>query len=332
MKKLLAASLIACAALSAFAQLSFSGKAYAGVQLEKQYDVDDEAWSVTHREKGAPRFDFAASALKENYGAKLDTTFTALADSPFALNGVYGWVNFLNGAVKLSAGKISDAAWVTSLDKEYKLDDVSGFRAEWNTPLQGLSVGAAFDVQDGYDTEKMFKQIVYGASFIHTAFNAVAAYDTGDNGQLIFGFNFTGIDKLTTAGVELKANSLHPDVWEKMGELHIGEKAVYQIIQRVGVSLYLTQDFAGDPDAKAGLSFTPGVSYRATREITAFLEATIGTTDSFDKKENSWFALKPYCEFALKGPALFYVEYELRLDEFKHDSHRFAFGLDIKAF
>jgi hypothetical protein len=350
MKKIIAAfALIVLAAGAVFAQLSFSGKAYAGIQLDlpdrvgrKDINGDriNEVYSAQHRDKGAPRFDFAAAAVQENYGAKLDTTFAVTGSNPMTLNGIFGWVNFFDNSLKLSMGKLSDAAWVTSLDNEYTLDKVTGFRLEWNTPLEGLNVGAAFDVEGGtsglgqgnYDnpTEQLFKQTIFGANYVHPLFNTVVAYDLGSNTQVIWGFNFTGLDFLTTAGLELKAANLA--LWDKMGTLALSEKVEWQIIQRVSVSLQADQAFSGVKDAPYDLTFTPGCSYRATREITAFLEGSLKVPVNSDGPATPDFSLKPSVELALKGPAVFYAEYELSVAEFKHDIHRFGFGVTIKAF
>jgi hypothetical protein len=313
--------------------------------------ADNEKWSVEHRKEGAPKFDFAATAAKGNYGAKFDATFGAAA--PFTLNGVYGWVSFFDGAygdwlpndwlpdTKLAMGKLSDAAWVTGV-KEWSLDkDTEGFRLEFTNfdkfsdALNGLSLGAVFDVaggtQDAYsnDTERLFKQTILGASYINPLFNALVSYDVGDNGQLLGGFNLTAIDQLTTAALEAKASNLHPDVWEKMGQLSLAEKAVYRIIQRVSASLQAEQVVSGNTDVKAFLSFTPGVRYRVTKESTFFLETTFASADEFAHTD---FELKPYIELALAGPAVFYIEYALQLSEMKYGSHRFGFGLEMKAF
>jgi hypothetical protein len=360
MKKILLASLLlGFAAFSVFAQLNLSGKAYVGVQVTVPYEEDEkgdkvkdnEKWTVEHREEGAPKFDFAATASKDNYGAKLDTTFSTA--TPFTLNGVYGWVSFFDGTygdwlpnkwlpdTKLTVGKLSDAAWVTG-EKEWSLDkDVAGFRIElsnfdkYSSSLSGLRIGAVFDVaggsQDAYDsdTERLFKQTILGVSYINPLFNLLASYDIGDNGQLLAGFNFTGIDRLTTATIEAKASNLHPDVWEKMGQLSLVEKIVCRTIQRVSASLQADQVLSGNSDAKPFLSFTPGLQYRITKESTFFLEAAFESADEFDHTD---FELKPYIELALAGPAVFYVEYALKLSEFKNDSHRLGFGLEVKAF
>jgi hypothetical protein len=314
---------------AAFAQLTFSGDAYAGVEVKKPYE-EDENFGLNFRDSGtatAPQFNFAAIATKENYGVKLDTSFIfPLAMPQVRLNGIYGWVNFLDNALRLSIGKISDAVWVTSLDNEYKWDDVTGFRVEYKTPLQGLNVGLAFDAEDR-DAETFFKQIVFGASYVNPLFNTVFGYDMGSNARALFGFNFTGIDELSAAGIEIAATDLA--LWDKLGALRVDESLAYRVTRPLTVSLYMWQHFSGVEDADFGLSFMPGASYKLTNTLTASLNVEVFSEDSFDTAN---LRLLPCLEYTLKGPALFYVEYEMFLAEFEKPSHFFRFGMEIKAF
>ena len=325
---------------SIFAQLSFGGEAYAGFQLEKLYDQEENV-SATHREEGAPKFEFVATAVRENYGIKLDMTFQTT--NPININGIYGWANFLDNSIRLSVGQISDAVWVSILDPdlpELKFDDVTGFRVEYKTPLQGLSVGAAFPAKD-FRFEKFAKKIIFGGSYVHELFNTVAAYDMGSNAQMLFGFNFTGIDDLTSAGIQLRAGNFA--TWDSSqvgysGEFFINEKVGYRIMRPLIVSLLAGQKIykhptnLDDPDSNFALTFTPSVFYRIMPNLTASLSLELDTPNKFKQVD---FAIKPCFEYSLKGPALLYVEYEFRLVDIsdkKQDNHRFGFGFDVVAF
>jgi hypothetical protein len=318
---------------SAFAQLTLSGDAYVGFSVKKPYDEAD-VYGIEHRKEGQPKFNFAAMARRENYGIKLDTKFQynpASSSDFFTLNGIYGWTYFLDNSIRVSLGKISDAVWATSLDSNnenvWNFDEVTGLRAEYKTPLEGLSVGAAFNAGDqNYNTENLFRRTIFGASYIHEMFNTVAAYDLGNDDRVLLGFNFTGIEELTTAGIQLKATSLTH--WKEQGILSVHEKAAYRVMRPLTVSLYLKQQFSGDSE-DIGLNFIPGCSYKINPLLTASLDVDIGTVDSFKTTD---LTLKPCLEYTLKGPALFYVQYELKLAEFKKNSHSFGVGMDIKAF
>jgi hypothetical protein len=63
--------------------------------------------------------------------------------------------------------------------------------------------------------------------------------------------------------------------------------------------------------------------------LTASVKVGFNTEDSFETMDMS---VKPCLEYALKGPALLYVEYEMEVEEFKKDNHKFRFGIDVKAF
>ena len=329
--------LLSILAGSVFAQLSFSGEAYAGFQLEKTYD-NDEIVSATHRKEAAPKFEFIATAFRENYGIKFDTTFQTT--NPFTINGIYGWVDFLNNTIHLSMGKISDAKWVSSLDSDHEIffDKITGFRLEYRTPLQGLNVGAAFPADD-FSFEKFAKKIIFGASYVQALFNTVIAYDMGNNGRLLFGFNFTGIDDLTSAGIQFKANDFA--TWDnplRGGEIYINEKVGYRIMRPLIVSLLAEQKIyknpvtLGDPDSDVDLLFMLTGSYRILPVLTGSLTFGLGSPNKFNQTN---FILKPCIEYSLKGPALFYVEYELNVNDIadkKQDNHRFGFGIDVMAF
>jgi hypothetical protein len=93
----------------------------------------------------------------------------------------------------------------------------------------------------------------------------------------------------------------------------------------------MVQIFYENSDADAELFFRPGASYRVLPSLTAMLSFEMRSTDYFD--ENRTIKFKPGIEYTLKGPAVFYAEYELQLTKYKSGSHHLlSIGLDIKAF
>ncbi|AEF81765.1 hypothetical protein [Leadbettera azotonutricia] len=326
MKKFFALSvLFAVLACGAFAQVNFGGSLYTGIELNVP-NTGDESVGMRHREEGNTKLDLTGTVVTDNYGAKLDTTFVYPSPDNPRLNGIYGWANFLDNQLRLSLGKISDAVWVTSLDNEYKLDDVNGLRLEYKTPLTGLSVGVAFDAGD-YKVEKFLKQTILGASYVTAYFNTVIAYDMGSNGTTIFGFNFTGIDELSTAGIELQASNMA--LWDTLGLLRVDEEAAYRVTRAFTASLHLGQEFSGVKNTDADLTFIPGLSYKIIPQLTASLDVKIESPDYF-KTTN--LEITPCLEYSLSGPALLYLQYTLALPEFKNPSHILGLGLEIKAF
>ena len=325
--------------LGVFAQVSFSGDAYVGVEVEKPA-LWDNTVRMNHREEGAPKFNLAAVAARENYGVKLD--LTCQTTNPFTINGIYGWAYFWENQIRLTMGKISDGIWVSRLDpdNEIAFDEITGFRAEYKTPLEGLNVGTVFVVND-LNFDKFLKKTRLGASYIQYLFNGLIAYDMGKNASFLAAFNFTGIDDLTDAGVELLATNLatwDSDVPGYIGMMQIKEKVGYRIMRPLNVSLLLGQtiykhpDDPDDPDSNFGMFFKPMVSYRILSDLTASISVEFSTENKFKQTD---FTLTPCVEYSLKGPALVYVQYEFNLVDItdtKQDNHKFGFGIDIKAF
>ncbi|MDR0760946.1 MAG: hypothetical protein LBF74_12715, partial [Treponema sp.] len=127
MKKIIVLSvLFGVLAGGAYAQVVLGGEMYTGIALDIPYE-GDESFGVKHREEGKTLFKLNASASKDRFGAKLDTSFSKLPDGEpagFSVEGIYGWAYFLDKQIRLTLGNISDAVWVSSLDNEYHLDDV----------------------------------------------------------------------------------------------------------------------------------------------------------------------------------------------------------------
>ncbi|MCL2381086.1 MAG: hypothetical protein FWC64_05770 [Treponema sp.] len=340
MKKIIIAALLGgVLAGGAFAQITFSGSVYAGIQLQNGGDAD-EAVTATHREEGEPMFNFIGTVTRENFGARLDTTFQ-MADDPdrhFTLNGIYGWVDFGglwgNDSLRLVMGQISSTPWVLNTwhnsHAEVKLGEVRGFRVEYSTPVQGLSVGAAFRA-DGHDLRRSGERMVFGATYIHPVFSAVFSYDITANGQALFGFNFTGIPDVT-AGFQLRAERLASwdgDSGQNHGALRLRQMLGYRVMRDLNVFLISTQDVSRAPDSDTALEFIPGVEYRILPNLTASFSVILQSPDQFTTTN---LTLNPLLEYTLTGPAMLYVEYELRLDNMDRAAHTVGFGITIRAF
>ena len=324
-------------ASGAFAQITFSGSAYAGIQLRNP-DGADETINTFHREEGSPMFNLTGTVLRDNFGARLDTTFQATADphTHFSLNGIYGWVDFDgfsdNDSFRLTMGKVSNPAWATNLDARlptHSLDEITGFRVEYNTPIQGLSVGIAFE-STNYDVQTFFEQMIFGATFIHPLFIAVFAYDLGDNGQAIFGFNYIGVPDLVL-GMQLRAGNLAS--WDNelmhFGTLLMHQKVGYRITRSIFAYLILGQGIFGSEHVDTFLEFTPGVDIRFTPNLLGSFRLTVDSSDHFTTTN---LTLNPMLEYSLRGPAVLYLEYSLRLDDMDRATHTLGFGITIRAF
>jgi len=339
MKKILAFSvLLALCINNAFSQITFGGYFYSGIELDIPYG-SDETWKVNHRDGkyGGTEFGLFGTVSRDRFGAKVDTAFQPLTDDPFKVNGAYAWVNFLNKQLVMSVGKINDASWVTTLENNYKFDDVTGLRLEYTTPIDGLRVGVAFDAGE-YDTETFFKNLIFGGTYLHSLFNAVIAYDFGSNTQMLFGFNYTGLDAIgvSTLGIEMQVIEIA--LFEKFGVVSLDEKIAYDVNRNLTARLHLAQKFQGNSSRKHELAFTPGVTYRIIRNrLTAFFDMGI----SFPDNPRDYFdifnmKIHPWIEYNLGNAGLLYFEFITNINDIRRPKPKadftLGFGIDIRVF
>jgi len=335
-KALIVSLLLGTITVGAFAQLTFSGEVHAGVQVQSLYG-SRESVTTTHRDGYDPRFDVTATVMRENYGARLDTTFTIGGDGGgMTLNGIYGWVNFggffNNDSLLLTMGHISTASWVAMLHSsvtEFYFDKIKGFRLEYATPLPGLSVGVAFRAA-GENLERFGKRAIFGGTYIHPLFSAVFSYDLAVNGRALLGFNFIGIPGLT-AGLKMRADNFAS--WDgnegPAGIFRAHYIVGYRIMRPLNVYMIVGHTNHADSETSATWEITAGVEYRILSNLLGTFSMTL---DNFSGNPNNNLTFNPALEMTLRGPAIFYVEYEMRLDNMERINHTFGFGMSIRAF
>jgi len=330
-------------AANAFAQLTFSGSVYAGILWEIPYDTgQDGSVYAHHPTEGAPQFNFVATVNRPNFGARLDTTFRADVsggDAPITVEGIYGWVDFLDNSLRLTMGRISTPVWTANLDPDnvFYFDKITGFRLDYTTPLPGLRVGVAFRTE-GNNMGQLFERTIFGATYFHRMFNVLFAYNMGSNAHAIFGFNFTGIPDLTSAGIQVRAT--HLASWDDPGfggSIEVKQKVGFRILRPLTVSLLMGQTFFAEPrgdfdSRNTELFFTPGVSYSFLPNLTGIFRTELFFAPD-DFETTRLITLSARVEYMLRGPALLYAGYELRLARYKSNSHhRISFGIEIRAF
>ena len=330
--------MISVLAGGAFAQVTFSGSAYAGIRLQNPLG-DDETVTTHHREEGVPRFNFTATAVRENYGARLDTTFRMHDDvgiQGLTLNGIYGWVDFNgfldNDSLRITMGQISSTPWVLPRfhhsHSVIEFGDIRGFRVEYATPLPNLSVGFAFR-GEGHDLQGAAERMIFGATYLHPMFSAVFSYDWSANGQAMFGFNFTGIPDLTAA---FQINASHLASWNDdhfFGLIDMRQIVGFRVTRPLNVFLIMQQNIENNPDSDIGLQFIPGIEYRILPNLTGSFNIIIESPDYFSTTN---LTLETMLEHTLRGPAVFYAEYAVRFDDMDSVSHTFGFGITIRTF
>ena len=74
---------------------------------------------------------------------------------------------------------------------------------------------------------------------------------------------------------------------------------------------------------------TPGIEYRFLPNLTGSLSVTL---DNYGENPDNNLTIRTGIEHTLRGPAVFYVEYELRMDNMDIATHTFGFGITIRAF
>ena len=330
---------------NAFAQLTFTGNVYAGIQMEIPYgnaqdgSPQENTIYLRHRREGAPVFNLTATFNRPNAGARLDTSFQAdfVGGEELSVNGVYAWVDFLNNTLRFTLGRISSPVWVAGLDPDHQwyFDKITGFRLLYDTPLPGLSVGAAFRVE-GNNERQLFERAILGVTYSSPMFNTFLAYNIGSNGHLLFGFNFLGIPDLA-AGIQLRA--AHLATWDDPGfggMLEIVQRFGFRITRPMELTLLAGQIFYAEPRGDferrdAELFFTPGISYRLHPDLTASFSVEFRSADFFNYSR--FITFNPMIEYQVHGGISFYAEYEFRLGKFIHETfHRISLGVNIGIF
>lgn len=306
MKKFLVVLMILAVAGGVIAQdISFSGQVEAGILFEKVGEDDLKVKPYNADAEVPLRADLTTKAEWENVGAKVRfrSDFNGFIGSPGTTSDGQGgtvsylspgsvgvtvpfafvWANVLNDIIKLSAGKLDDAAWATQGDFDSNYDNVNGTRVEIK-PIEGLNVGFALDIVNGAGVEmdQFFLETVIGAKFVADPVTVVAAVKLDGDAdtdaavtaggldvipaaavpdeeiKALFSVNITAVPKLT-AIIDGQIKGINGD----MG-IDIHEKFGYQILDPLEAHLTLVQQGVLDSDINpAGLWFAikPGVSY-----------------------------------------------------------------------
>ncbi|MCL2602000.1 MAG: hypothetical protein FWD91_04210 [Treponema sp.] len=356
MKKLASVVLILTLCVSGvFAQVTFSGSAFMGVEFQKTPTQDSDAPDAVsgastainpyHREHGLPRFDLNAAVGRDNYGARL---LTRAHGTDFTVRGAYAWADFqgftARDSLRFSAGQFAEGQWVVRLDgdlPELDIDHVpTGFRLTYTTPLEGLSVGAVFRAE-GQDAETFGKQAIFGGTFVHPVFNVVLVHNMAFNASTLFAFSipsfgFVGLYDLSF-GLNMVARN-----WANWDSTNSAYSGVLDMYQRIGysisrplsVSLIAQQSISGNPDDDTiGMMFGPGVVYRPgfLPGVAASLRVMAESKDNFSTTD---LTIRPAIEKTLSGPSLCYIQYELQMPDLSMDKavHTIGIGIEIKSF
>ncbi|MDR0688948.1 MAG: hypothetical protein LBG08_01600 [Spirochaetaceae bacterium] len=175
MKKALVVLLILAIAGGLFAQeLTWSGAVKTGLRFSVDDDdtngEDPEISIYNDDADRISRFDLNAAYTKDNYGLVFRLRTDVNDGLTPTLHQAYGWVTFLDGVVKTSAGKIADGTWGTGGLKNYTVSG-TGLRLEVN-PIEGLSAGLVLNVPvlPSLTVKQFFSEIILGAKYSNDLF------------------------------------------------------------------------------------------------------------------------------------------------------------------
>ncbi|MCL2382397.1 MAG: hypothetical protein FWC64_12565, partial [Treponema sp.] len=113
------------------------------------------------------------------------------------------------------------------------------------------------------------------------------------------------------------------------GMLRTYYKVGYRITRPLTVYVIYGMRFFARAGAGPEWVVTPGVSYNFLPNLTGDFRVSL---DNYGVSPNNNLTLVTALEYTLTGPAMLYVEYELRLDNMDRATHTFGVGITIRTF
>jgi hypothetical protein len=331
-------------------ELTWSGIVETGVRVQipdegtSYVDIHNDNDDVASRARVQATYD------AETYGAKVGvgTDFAGYnASGTEAIVGVYNayaWYNFLNNIINVKAGLIDDSVWNTMGPKDWNLSNGLGARLEV-APIEGLNVGVFLNTGDGKFTPltvgDFFKETGIGASYksdlfdvalafkldseadavlsalpseaqsaAFTSIPGLAAPDEDINTEMIFGFVFKGVPKLTA---KAEAHAWNLGEFSDYGFLWFIEDASYQVLDPLNVGVELTERLWGDTDVrKLFFQVKPYVSYQINEPVSVGLEVPV-----YFQQDVTQFGIggKPWVKYAFSDSAYIKAFYNLVYDK-----------------
>ena len=260
MKKALIVLLILAVAGGLFAQeVSWTGEVDTGIRIDIK---DDNPVKGDDDDGHAVKYSLGATYDADDWGLKIAGGGKNTGGYAMAFDNAYGWMFLSDKLLKLSAGKIDDAAWGNGGETDTDVDTGPGIRLEV-LPIDGLSVGAFFtypapakgaEKPDGVSAGKLsnfFQQTAFGFKYGADTFTVDAAlrlfseedaYTTTNDtdAKFIFGFGFTGIQSLA---VYVDGVFDHVLKMSDVGEEEIWESVKFTGIDNLGLKLTLGEGF-----------------------------------------------------------------------------------------
>jgi len=187
------------------------------------------------------------NAEDDEWGVKIEVG--AGIEDGITLNAAWGWINFSDGLVKLSAGKIDDGVWGTTGYQGHDYSNDGLIRLEIK-PSDELDLGLAFAYPNGgYEAGKIgnfFQQTIIGAKYsaedsftVATAlklFSEEDDYTDGDGMDVgwYLGFGYFGIEDL---GINLEVLIDHLAKMSDKGEEAVTLQIDYSGVENLGIGV-----------------------------------------------------------------------------------------------
>jgi len=287
MKKVLILLLILGVAGGIFAQeLTWSGKVQSGFQIDLGDDHDDPIVYATDDDvPTAAQARLNLNVAGDNWGFALGTGANVAQDKSFDMvfGNAHGWIDFLDGMVKLRAGLIDPGVWGTGGEGDWNLSSGVGTRLEimplgdklnfgfmlnyWDSPLAltvkdwlmctafGASyndpdtMGLKFSIAMKMSPEGLEEfvsnvdEIGYDEEDESTWIWDVRPFDANSAAELIFAFGISPIPELS---VLIDGHVQNLGQYGDAGLFTIYEEVTYTGVENLSVGLLLGEGLSSD--------------------------------------------------------------------------------------
>ena len=323
MKKILILLLILGVAGGIFAQeLTWSGKVQSGFQIDLSDDYDDPIVYATDDDvPTAAQARLNLNVAGDSWGFALGTGANVNQDKTFDMvfGNAHGWIDFLDGMIKVRAGLIDPGVWGTGGEGDWNLSSGVGTRFEftpmgdklnfgfmlnyWDSPLpltvKDWLMSTAFGVSYN-DAELMGLKLALAMKLSPETLEYVA--NDGENPwDDNYDINYDPADPTTwemvpgqdaNAAAELIfAFGINPvPVLSVLIDGHVGNLGVYG--DAGTFTIYEEFTFTGVENLSAGLLLGQGLSSDAV--INGDKGAAVAADATFD-----WLFVKPWLEYAV---------------------------------
>lgn len=233
------------------------------------------------------------SYTSERWGAVLTLKFADGYSNYVMLGNAYGYINFLNNALTVEAGKIADYGKFDTVGNQYLyFFDQNGVHVVVE-PLKGLSFigGVGMNNQDMYglndiSAEALKNNLAFGARYsnefvtIESAFSSGSWYDANAMGYYNVPAVYLQGSYNGTENLKFEIDNLIYDLlnFSENGQLWLTQLAGYQF-NKLGTEVLFTETIYMNATTNE-FSVEPKVSYALTDTCTPYISCEVAYSDS----------------------------------------------------